>query len=103
MEFTRRDLMKTTAGLAAGAVGGSLLGQSAFAQEGPKYQIEQGATLRLLRWSPFVKGDEDQWLANTQRFTEATGQGKTVFDIAPEIPGAHAYQSIAQEIVHAAK
>src|SRR3712207_2521826 len=73
MDFTRRDVIKTTAGLAAGAVSGSLLGRSAFAQEGPKYQIEEGATLRLLRWSPFVQGDEDQWLANTKRFTEATG------------------------------
>jgi multiple sugar transport system substrate-binding protein len=73
MDFTRRDLMKTTAGLAAGAMGGSLLGSSAFAQGGPKLAIEEGATLRLLRWSPFVKGDEDQWLANTQKFTEATG------------------------------
>ena len=43
-------------------------------------------------------------ISESTRFTEATGQGKTVFDIAPEIPGAHAYQSIAQEIVtHASK
>lgn len=43
-------------------------------------------------------------ISESTRFTEATGQGKTVFDIAPEIPGAHAYQTIAQEIVtHAAK
>jgi len=43
-------------------------------------------------------------ISESTRFTEATGQGKTVFDIAPEIPGAQAYQSIAQEIVtHAAK
>ena len=32
-----------------------------------------GASLRLLRWSPFVQGDEDAWLANTKKFTEATG------------------------------
>ncbi|PND65993.1 ABC transporter substrate-binding protein, partial [Escherichia coli] len=31
------------------------------------------ATLRVLRWTPFVKGDEDSWLANTKKFTEATG------------------------------
>lgn len=34
------------------------------------------------------------------RFTEAFGQGKTVFEIAPEIPGAHAYRAIAKEIVN---
>jgi chromosome partitioning protein len=35
------------------------------------------------------------------RFAEATGQGTTVFDIAPEIEGARAYQAIAKEIIHA--
>ena len=29
--------------------------------------------MRLLRWSPFVQGDEDAWLANTKKFTDATG------------------------------
>ncbi|MHB1132833.1 MAG: ParA family protein [Chloroflexota bacterium] len=33
------------------------------------------------------------------RFREATGQGKTVFEIAPQIPGALAYWQIAQEIL----
>jgi chromosome partitioning protein len=35
------------------------------------------------------------------RFAEATGQGTTVFDIAPDIEGARAYQAIAKEIIHA--
>jgi chromosome partitioning protein len=35
------------------------------------------------------------------RFAEATGQGTTVFDIAPEIEGARAYRAIAEEIMHA--
>jgi chromosome partitioning protein len=34
------------------------------------------------------------------RFAEATGQGTTVFDIAPDIEGAQAYRAIAKEIVH---
>ena len=34
------------------------------------------------------------------RFAEATGQGTTVFDIAPEIEGARAYRKIAEGIVH---
>jgi len=33
------------------------------------------------------------------RFREATGTGKTIFDLAPEIEGAKAYRTIAQEIV----
>ena len=39
-------------------------------------------------------------ISESTRFSEATGQGKTVFDIAPEIPGAQAYREIAQEIVN---
>lgn len=73
MKFTRRDVIRTTAVAAAGAVGGRLLSSSASAQEGLTYKPEAGAKLRLLRWSPFVQGDEDQWLKNTKRFTEATG------------------------------
>jgi len=62
-----------SAGLAAGAAGLGLAGsRTAFAQE-PSYTPEPGASLRLLRWSPFVQGDEDAWLANTKKFTEATG------------------------------
>lgn len=74
MRFTRRDVIRTSAaGLAAGALGSRFIGAPAFAQDAPQYTPEQGATLRLLRWSPFVQGDEDAWLANTKKFTEATG------------------------------
>ena len=46
----------------------------AFAQGGiPTYTPEDGASLRLLRWVPFVKGEEEAWNANTKAFTEATG------------------------------
>jgi cellulose biosynthesis protein BcsQ len=34
------------------------------------------------------------------RFKEASGQGKTVFEIAPDIEGAKAYQEIAQELLN---
>jgi len=75
MKFTRRDLMRTTAGLAAGVAGSRLLGGTpAFAQAAePTYTPEAGASLRVLRWSPFVQGDEDAWIANTKKFTDATG------------------------------
>lgn len=68
MKISRRDLMAGAAGV-AGAAG---LGFPAFAQE-PDYKPEAGASLRVLRWAPFVKGDEDSWIANTKKFTEKTG------------------------------
>ena len=37
---------------------------------------------------------------DTTRFAEASGMGKTVFDIAPTNPGALAYHKIAEEIAH---
>src|SRR5690606_13901774 len=71
---TRRDVIRTTAGAAAGMVGSHYLGSSpAFAQDALSFTPEPGASLRMLRWSPFVQGDEDAWLANTKRFTDATG------------------------------
>lgn len=73
MKFTRRDVIRTTAGAAAGIVGARYMGTPAFAQDALTFTPEAGATLRLLRWSPFVQGDEDAWLANTKRFTDATG------------------------------
>jgi len=40
-------------------------------------------------------------ISESVRFAEATGQGKTIFDLAPDIDGAHAYREIAKEISHA--
>ena len=74
MKFTRRDVIRTTAAAAAaGAIGSRFGGTPAFAQDAPKFTPEAGAKLRLLRWSPFVQGDEDAWLALTKKFTDATG------------------------------
>ena len=74
MSISRRDLLKTGAGLAIGAGTGLLGAGPAFAQAPTlKYEPEKGAQLRLLRWSKFVQGDEDLWNANTKKFTEATG------------------------------
>ncbi len=67
--ITRRDLMAGAAGLAAA----STLGSRAFAQDVPTFTPEEGASLRLLRWVPFVSGEEEAWNANTKAFTEATG------------------------------
>ncbi|RCS22266.1 carbohydrate ABC transporter substrate-binding protein [Phyllobacterium salinisoli] len=73
MTIKRRDFITASASL-AGMAGLSSLGiRPSFAQSEPTYKPEEGASLRLLRWTPFVKGDEDAWLANTKKFTEATG------------------------------
>lgn len=69
----RRDFLVTSAAAAGMAGLGPLGFNPAFAQAEPSYTPESGASLRLLRWTPFVKGDEDAWLANTAKFTEATG------------------------------
>ncbi len=37
---------------------------------------------------------------DSTRFPEAVGQGKTVFEVAPDIQGAEAYRKIAKEIVY---
>ena len=42
----------------------------------------------------------EQVISDSTRFSEAPGQGKTVFEIAPDTPGALAYRAIAEEIVH---
>ncbi|MBU0726912.1 MAG: ABC transporter substrate-binding protein [Alphaproteobacteria bacterium] len=75
MTITRRDvLLGTAAGVAAGAVVPALRGGTpAFAQTKLNYTPEKGAELRVLRWSAFVKGDEDSWIANTEKFTKETG------------------------------
>jgi multiple sugar transport system substrate-binding protein len=44
----------------------------------PSQPIEAGATLRVLRPSKFVQGDETLWLENTKKFTETTGVPVTV-------------------------
>ncbi|KZC97669.1 ABC transporter substrate-binding protein [Oceanibaculum pacificum] len=75
MTITRRDiLLGTAAGVAAGAVMPALRGGApAFGQTKLNYTPEKGAELRVLRWSAFVKGDEDSWIANTEKFTKETG------------------------------
>jgi multiple sugar transport system substrate-binding protein len=74
MTVSRRDLLLGTAGLAGAAGLQHLGGAPAFAQAAaPSFKPEPGASLRVLRWAPFVKGDEDAWLANTKKFSDATG------------------------------
>lgn len=74
MTIKRRDFIAASAAV-AGMAGLSPFGlRPSFAQAAePTYTPEEGASLRLLRWTPFVQGDEDAWLANTAKFAEATG------------------------------
>jgi multiple sugar transport system substrate-binding protein len=70
----RRDFLKTTAGIAAGTVSGTLLApRVASAQGAWNNQPEKGARLRVLRWKRFVQGDEDTYMANVKKFSEKYG------------------------------
>ncbi|MTH78207.1 ABC transporter substrate-binding protein [Paracoccus aestuariivivens] len=74
MSIDRRKILQGGAALAAGAVLTSPFIRPAMAQAaGMTFTPEEGASLRLLRWVPFVKGEEEAWNANTAAFTKATG------------------------------
>ena len=77
-KLSRREFLKTTSGVVAGAALGPVLPL----EEAPAQQLslkpEPGATLRVLRWKRFVQGDEDQWLASSRKFAEKTGVPVTV-------------------------
>ena len=74
--ITRRHFLRASAAAGA-AFGAPMLARESMAQE-LSFQPEPGAKLRVLRWKRFVQGDEDQWLANTKKFTEKTGIEVTV-------------------------
>ncbi|MGE0313953.1 MAG: ABC transporter substrate-binding protein [Lautropia sp.] len=69
---SRRDVLRTGAVLGAGSLAGV---PAAFAQQAPEWKNtpEKGAKLRVLRWSRFVQGDIDAYMANVERFTKKYG------------------------------
>src|SRR2546426_979477 len=67
----RKIPRRTVLGWGLGVAAGRALGQAAKVE--PVFKPEKDASLRLLRWSGFVKSDEELWNANTKKFTEATG------------------------------
>src|SRR5262249_27036765 len=73
--ITRRDALT----LAAGAVAGAAVpgrGHAAITVADvapPRYEIEKGAALRVLRPAKYVDPDETIFRANTKKFTDATG------------------------------
>ena len=71
-QWKRREFLKTSAGVAAGATAGPFIWvKDANAQW--SNTPEKGARLRVLRWSRFVQGDIDQYMKNVQAFTAKTG------------------------------
>ena len=72
-KFERRDFLKTTATVAAGAATGALFAPAVHAQSAWTSQPEKGAKLRVLRWSRFVQGDIDQYMANVKKFSDKYG------------------------------
>lgn len=75
--ISRRDFLKgTVAGATAlGLAGGALdvLAQPAKAPAALEFRPEKGAILRVLRWSVFVKSDQEFWDKNTKSWEEKTG------------------------------
>ena len=75
--FTRRNAIQLGAGALAGTTmlaSGSLRAQIAVKDVAPpSLPIEDGASLRVLRPSKFVQGDETLFLENSKKFTEKTG------------------------------
>src|SRR4051812_29611044 len=72
MSLTRRNVIVATAGLA----GTGLLGHApGLAQRATPaaFRPEPGAELSVLRWAAFIKAEQEQFLTNTQRFTDLTG------------------------------
>jgi multiple sugar transport system substrate-binding protein len=76
--FTRRRFLSTAGAAAALGASGQLLQSRPAQSAASRWEPEKGASLRLLRWKRFVQGDEDQFMANTRRFTELTGVAVTV-------------------------
>src|SRR5215470_1469516 len=73
--FDRRKFLGGSAGVAAAAtlgVGSAVFSLPAVGQT-LAYKPEKGAKLRVLRWSRFVLGDIDAYMANVKKFTDKTG------------------------------
>ena len=71
-KMTRRGALKALSATTLAVTGGALFDRHAAAAE-LKYPPEKDAELRVLRWKRFVQGEEDQFMANTRKFTETTG------------------------------
>jgi multiple sugar transport system substrate-binding protein len=75
LPFGRRDTLRMGLGALAGTAlsGSGLIVPRARAATAPALEVEKGASLRVMRPSKFVAGDEIVFMKNTQLFTERTG------------------------------
>lgn len=83
----RREFLKATGmGLAGVSLAGLTIPSSLGAAEikAPAVTPEKGASLRLLRWSGFVKSDEEVWNAHTKKWEELTGNKMLIEYVAWE-------------------
>src|SRR3954468_14900026 len=69
----RRDFLKTSAGVAAGAAMGPMIWVKNAQAQAWTNTPEKGAKLRVLRWSQFVQGDWDTYVANAKKFQDKYG------------------------------
>ena len=69
---TRRQFIQST-GLATGAAAVAPALWTSKAQAQWTNVPEKDAKLRVLRWSRFVQGELDAYMANVKKFTEKTG------------------------------
>ena len=71
----RRDFLKVSAGVAAGAATLAPAWYTPAATRPPAGATSRrkGAKLRVLRWSRFVQGDIDQYMNNVKKFTDKYG------------------------------
>ena len=73
-EFNRRKFLEGTASAAvATSLGAGALWAPMVQAQSLTFKPEKGAKLRVLRWSRFVQGDIDAYMANVKNFTEKTG------------------------------
>lgn len=73
-DFSRRDALKVGAGAAvAGAAIAGTSGEAAAQAPTLNLKVEKGASLRVLRPSKFVQGDETLWLENSKKYEQQTG------------------------------
>jgi hypothetical protein len=74
-ETNRRKFLEGSAGVAAGRrwAPWAHAVDAAGSAQAVAFKPEKGAKLRVLRWSRFVQGDIDAYMANVKKFTEKTG------------------------------
>ena len=72
--FNRRKFLEGSAGVAAAAaLPAAAVWAPAVHAQALSLKPEKDAKLRVLRWSRFVQGDIDAYMANVKKFTEKTG------------------------------